>query len=256
MNSDEIRDLVLEFFRITGSHISDENGLYRITVHEKYQTFFQTSELFITFDSKISSKYNCELVMAGNRILSLVIANCSRKGPISLKQSGNNAGKFVIRYHFFVNFSGISNKSWILHVDIDLDTFKPMSINDTLEDADFELDSLTTKFTSAYIAALDELKLQCTTIRSEFLDQAQSLFQNDFDLFVGKYDLQIRELDSGINKKESTSEDGSKISKFRFDTIDQIRSLEKEKSTISDVLQDKHKITLGHNLIACEVIRT
>lgn len=256
MNPDKIQNLVLEFFRTIGSQISAEDGLYKIAIPEKYRIYFQTSDLQIAFDRKISSRHNCELVMVGSKILSLVIANCSRKGPIALKQSSSNGSGFAIRYHFFVNFSGISSKSWILHVDIDWNTLKPISIDGDLEDADFELDSRTTKCTSAYIAALDELKRQCSTIKSEFLNQAQSVFQDDFDLFVGKYDFQIRSLDSAINKKENTSEDDSKISKFRFDTIERIKSLEKERSTISSIMQEKHKITLGHNLIACEIIRT
>ena len=76
-----------------------------------YQIYFQKSQISITFDEQIASERDCELIIPGNKILYQIITNCTKKGPITLKQSKMTNGNLVIRYHFFVDFSGTHQSS-------------------------------------------------------------------------------------------------------------------------------------------------
>ena len=86
------------------------------------------------------------------------------------------------------------------------------------------------------------------------MDKVNSSFQNDLKLFSSRQDSEISELDDAINKKEETSDNFNEIQKFRFDTVEKIEKLEKEKSNLIDTLQEKHTVNLNYNLIACELI--
>ena len=103
---------------------------------------------------------------------------------------------------------------------------------------------------------MEELKAVCEKMRSEFLDGAQAGFQKDYEMLTAKYDLEMRELDQAINRRESLSGGDAGAARFRFDTVDRIRSLEEEKAAVRDALQERHKVALAYELVACEVIRT
>ena len=162
----------------------------------------------------------------------------------------------IIRYHFFVDFSGISHISKLDYMDVNLNTLQHTEISDTLDDATFLLDAKigAKNITPSYLVALNGIKKRYSEMRTNFLNDANKQFQQDFKIFVEKYDSQIRELDNSINKKEENSDDYEKIQKFRFNTVDEIKELEKEKTQLIDTLQEKHKISLEYNLIACEII--
>ena len=253
---DEIKELVLSFFQKIGSEIIENDGVYKINIPKKYQNSFQAAQILFSFDEKTESARNVQLIIPGNNILSLVITNCKQRGPISLKKSKTNTGDVIIRYHFFVDFSGISHISKLDYVDVNLNTLQHTVISDTLEDVDFLLDDKVDAkdITPSYLVALNGIKKQYSEMRTNFLSDANKQFQHDFKIFVEKYDSQIRELDNSINKKEENSDDYEKIQKFRFSTIDEIKELEKEKTQLIKTLQEKHKISLEYNLIGCEII--
>lgn len=254
MEPDDIRDLVLGFFKAVGSSISDENGAYRITVPERYGEYFGSTEMLVAFDAEASARHGCELVLAGNRILSLVIANCSKKGPIALRQARIGTGRTVIRYHFFVSYTGMSRLSKIMHVDIDWKTLKPSPIEGSLKATDFELESMdSSRFTPAYVAALDELKTKCSGMKEVFLETEQAMFDDDYEIFAGKYGRRIRELDAAAGRYDVAGDPRGRGPKFKI--IRQIEDLEKEQDAVSGVLQEKHKVVLSHELVGCEVIR-
>lgn len=251
----EIQELTLSFFKTINSEITEDNGLYQITIPEKYHNYFRKPQISITFDEKIASEQNCELIFPGNKVLFQIITNCTNKGPITLKQSKTSNGNFAIRYYFFVNFSGTHHSSQLFHIDVDLKTLKPVEITEQLEEGDFSFNEklISENITSSYNIALDELKQKSSDMKTYFIDKVNSSFQNDFKLFVLRYDSEIRELDDAIYKKEESSNNFEEIQKFRFDTLEKIKKLEKEKSSLVDTLQEKHKIFLDYNLIACEI---
>ena len=253
---DEIKELVLSFFQKIDSKIIENDGVYEIHIPKKYQNSFQAAQILFSFDEKTASERNVQLIIPGSNILSLVITNCKQRGPISLKKSKTNTGDVIIRYHFFVDFSGISHISKLDHVDVNLNTLQHTAISDTLEDATFLLDDKidAKNITPSYLVALNGIKKRYSEIRTNFLSDANRQFQQDFKIFAEKYNSQIRELDNSINKKEENSDDYEKIQKFRFNTVDEIKELEKEKTQLIDTLQEKHKISLEYNLIACEII--
>ena len=251
----DIQDLVLSFFKMIDSDMSYNDGIYTIHVPKKYHNHFRTHSLSITFEKDIALHHNCELVIAGSRILSTVIKICAGKAPISSIKTQTNNNKTVLRYHFFVNFSAIQDMSSITHVDIDLDTCRPVydiNISESSKLSDIVINPQ--NITQSYNAAADELTKKYNSTKTKFINNANTKFQNEFDLFVDKYDSQIRDIDKTINKKEHESDDPEKIAKFRFDGIKRIREIEGEKMRLIDTLQKKHQINLIHNLIACEII--
>ena len=252
----EIKELVLSFFQKIGSKIIENDGVYEIHIPKKYQNSFQATQILFSFDEKTASERNVQLIIPGSNILSLVITNCKQRGSISLKKSKTNTGDVIIRYHFFVDFSGISNVSKLDYVDVNLNTLQHTAISGPFENTTFLLeDKINIKnITPSYLAALNGIKKKYSETRTNFLSDANKQFQQDFKIFAEKYDSQIRELDNSINKKEESSDDFEKIQKFRFNTIDEIKELEKEKTQLIETFQKKHKISLEYNLVACELI--
>ena len=252
----EIEQLTISFFKTINSKITEDNGVYQITIPENYQIYFQKSQLLITFDEQIASEQDCELIIPGNKILYQIITNCTKKGPITLKQSKMTNGNLVIRYHFFVDFSGTHQSSQLFNIDVDLQTLELTEVTEQLEDGNFSLNEELTPetITKSYNTALEELKRKSDYMKTCFMDKVNSSFQNDLKLFSTRQDSEISELDDAINKKEETSDNFNEIQKFRFDTVEKIEKLEKEKSNLIDTLQEKHTVNLNYNLIACELI--
>ena len=253
---DEIKTMTLGFFQNIGSEIIEDKGAYKVSIPDKYKIYFQDANLLFTFDEKIASEKGLHLIIPGSNILSLIITNCKQKGPITIKKSKTSIGNMIIRYHFFINFSGIFNLSKLEYVDVDLNTSKLANVYDVLERVIFSLEERVDpkRVTSSYIIALDEIQRRCVEITTNFLQDANKEFQHDFELFVDKYDSQIRELDDSINKKTVNFDDPEKIKEFRFDIVDKIHVLEKEKKLLIVTLQEKHKILLEYGLVACEII--
>ena len=83
----EIEKLTLSYFKTINSEITEENGLYEISIPEKYQNYFRKSQISLTFDEKVATEQNCELINPGNKTLFQIITNCNNKGPITLKQT-------------------------------------------------------------------------------------------------------------------------------------------------------------------------
>ena len=110
------------------------------------------------------------------------------------------------------------------------------------------------KITPSFELALDKIKENSSEAKSSFVNDANTAFENDFKLFISRYDDEIKELDDSITKKESTSKDDEKIKEFRFDIIDKIEKIEKEKTVIIETLQNKHQVNLDYNLVSAEIL--
>ena len=141
-------------------------------------------------------------------------------------------------------------------MDVDLQKLQITNIVDDLTEYDFAIEpkSLLENVTKSYIVALDNLKEKTDALKTDFINANQSQYQNDYKIFVTKFDNEIRELDNSINEKEKTSDDLEKIKKYRFMIMDKITDLEKEKNELLGNLEKKYKINLNYNLIACELI--
>ena len=245
----EIEKLTQSYFKTINSEITEENGLYRISIPEKYQNYFRSSQISLTFDEKVATEQNCELINPGNKILFQIITNCCNQGPITLKQTKTHTDNIVIRYHFFVDLSGIHHASKLFSIDIDLKTLQPSNVTDELEPGDFSLSDklIPENITKSYDVALEELKQQSEEMKNQFIEKANSSFESDFQLFCSRYDSEMTELDDSINEKEENSE-------YRFDTVKKIENLEKEKLALVENIQNKHQIIINYELIAAEVI--
>jgi len=252
----QIKELTISFFETIDAEIIDNNGIYTIIIPKKYVNYFQKDQIQITFDDKIAEENNCELIIPGSKILFLIITNCNNKGSISIKRSKMGDKNPIIRYHFYVNFSGIKQYSQLFSVTVDLQNMVIIVPPNELEKIDFSsnLQLLSEKITPSFNVALTELKQKSSELKSTFIKNANIAFEDDFKLFISRYDDEIRELDDSIAKKEVSSNDFDKIKKFRFDVLEKIEILEKEKNVLIESLQKQHKINLDYNLVACEIL--
>lgn len=251
----QIKDLTLSFFKTIGAEINNNDGLYSITIPEKYFNYFQKSNIQITFDEKIAEENNCELIIPGSKTLFQIITNCNNKGSISLKSIPGGINP-AIRYHFHLSFSGVKQHSQLFSVVVDLQKMSIIEAPANLEYVEiphnFKL--VSENITPSFELALNELKKNSSEIKSSFIQNGNILFENDLKLFISRYDDEIRELDESITKKESTLNDDKKIKQFRFDTIDKIEKIENEKNSLVDTLQNKHQIKLDYTLVSSEIL--
>lgn len=253
----QIKELVLSFFQIIDSEIIENDRIYTITIPKKYVNYFQKSKIIITFDEKIADEHNCELIIPGNKTLFQIINNCNNKGPISIKKSLSGGSNSLIRYYFYVNFSGVKQNSELFSITVDLDNMQVveppsslLEIMDTPSDFKINLE----KITPCFDVALNELKQNSSDLKSSFVNEANLSFESDFNLFISRYDDEIRELDESINQKEQNLNDFEKIRDYRFNTLEKIKNIEKDKNSVLKSLQEKHKIDLSYELIACEFV--
>ena len=252
----KIKDFVLLFFKISEFPINCTNKIYFVDVPEKNQNYFQKSRIIFTFDEITANKNNCELIIPGSKTLFQIINSCTNKGPVLKKDFQNPKGYCIIRYHFFVYFSGISNSSQLFSVDVDLEKLKILDTNGVLEPKalTFNSELFSKNITKSYLVSLEELKQQSTALKNNFLNLCNDSFQLDYNSFVQRYDDEISEYDQSINEKEKIITDLDKLKKYRFDTIDKIDNLEKIKNDMILNLQKKHKISLDYNLIGSEIL--
>ena len=251
-----IRNFVLEFFETNNFTITCENKIYFVDVPEKNQNFFQKSRIVFTFDEITANENNCELIIPGSKTLFQIINLCNNKGPVIKKVPQNTKGYCIIRYHFFVSFSGTTSVSQLFVIDVDLEKLKIIDVNKTLEPTtpQFNFELFSKNITKSYLLSLDKLKQQSTDLKNNFLNSCNDSFQLDYNLFVKRYDDEISEHDQSINEKEKIIADLDKMKKYRFDTLDKINNLEKVKNDMMINLQNKHKISLDYNLIASEIL--
>ena len=251
----QIKDLTLSFFKTIDAEINENNQVYSIIIPEKYFNYFQKSNMQITFDAKTAEENNCELIIPGSKTLFQIITNCNNKGPIAIKSTPGGTN-IAIKYHFYVNFSGKTQYSQMFSIVVDLEKMciieLPANLESVIPPSNFRL--MPEKITPSFELALDELKQNVSQLKSSFINQANISFEDDFKLFISRYDDEIRELDESITKKESISSDTEKIKQFRFNTIDKIKKIEKEKELLIETLQNKHKINLDYNLVSSEIL--
>jgi|APSaa5957512535_1039671.scaffolds.fasta_scaffold52603_2 hypothetical protein len=252
----QIKDLTLSFFKTIDAEINENNGLYSIGIPQKYYNYFQKSDIQITFDEKIAEENNCELIIPGSKTLFQIITNCNNKGPISIKQSTTGGMTPAILYHFYINFSGVKHYSKLTSVVVNLQNMDVIDLPTTFKEIDlpsnFKL--ISEKITPTFNVALKEVKQKTYELQSAFVNDANIAFENDFKSFISRYDDEIHELDESINQKEITSKDSEKVKTYRFDTLEKIQNLEKQKKIVLKSLEEKHGIDLNFELIACEIL--
>ena len=250
---DHIRELVLGFFRTTGSEISEDGSIYRIEIPEEYRTYFETGRIAITFGSVEASRHDCEPVVPGNKILRTVMDICAKKGPVTLRY--NTGNRATIRYHFFIRFYGLSDVSILDHVDVELDS--PVPENFAVDgDKTLQLGWIKQRdVTSTYSYALDQLQTRHKDTVEDFLRVASQRLAEDLGVALDKHNMRARELDDAIRRKDADGSDyHDRIQEFRFDTVEKMEDLENKKASLADSMQQRHRVTLEYGLVACEVL--
>ena len=250
----EIKNFVISYFQRINSHMTYEKNKYEILIPNDYKSYFGLSKISICFDEETALKFNCDLVIPGNWILDKVIKNCMNRGPIVVKRSNEN--KTYAIYYYHIKYSGMYDDSFLDRVCINMSTMQPIKIFDDVCETNTSVIGMidSKKITSTYMVAINEMKKKYHEMERKFLKKSQNAFQNELNIFIKKYDSQIRDLDEKINSKEITSNNFKKIKQFRFNMLESIKQLELEKSHLTDILQKKHKVVLDYGLIGSEII--
>lgn len=249
---DDVRELVLGFFRVAGADISQSDGIYHVIIPDGYRDMFQAGSISIAFEESTSSGHDYELVIPGSKVLTEIINACAKKGPIAIRK--HKRGATTIRYHFFIQFSGLSSISILDYVDVDLESSAPKVSGIVSDHVYDQLGQLIPKLvTSTYSLALDKLQERHDGARVPFLEECNRRFVEDVATFTKRHDTHMRQLNDTIREKEKNSDDFAKVQEFRFETVEMMKRLEEEKIRLLDTLQKKHKIILEYSLVACEV---
>lgn len=247
----EIKSLVLSFFKVVNSDVIENHNTYEISIPQEYHRYFKSSKIIITFDKDTADSTGAHLIIPGSNILYTILTICKQKGPIRCGKAKISGDSTMIRYHFYVNFSGTHDVSKLDHVDVSLNDHNSTDTpsNELLFDGKINPKDIT----SSYLMALEQIKKSYEKTRAKFLDDANKEFNRDFMLFVNKYDTHMRELDHSINAKEQASDDIYKTREFRFKTVEKIKEIDREKSGIIRTIQEKHQVLIEYNLVACEI---
>ena len=60
--SGQVKSLVLGYFSMINASVTENNGLFDISIPNEHQKFFRKDNLKITFDEKLSESSNYELL--------------------------------------------------------------------------------------------------------------------------------------------------------------------------------------------------
>lgn len=247
-----IRDLVLGFFEAIGADVSENDGAYCVRIPDGYRAAFGAGSLEISFDTGHSqSGSGHELMAPGSKTLSTIVEICARKGPVASGRPA--AGRPVIRYHFFVAFSGRSSTSVLDYVDVKFGaggagkgleggTRRPAGWPDTGE------------VTSTYTEAIRILKERHAGAAESFLKGAARALDEDVGASAAKYDRRMRELDEEIHEREGGTMSPERIRDLRFQLAGRVEELDAEKTRLFESLQQKHRVALAYRLVGCEVL--
>ena len=76
--NEQVKSLVLGYFSMINASVTENNGLFDISIPNEHQKFFRKDNLKITFDEKLSESSNYELLSPGNNILFKILFETSR----------------------------------------------------------------------------------------------------------------------------------------------------------------------------------
>jgi|APSaa5957512535_1039671.scaffolds.fasta_scaffold51386_2 hypothetical protein len=251
----QVNSLVLGYFSKIDSNIIEKNGLFDITIPEKYFKIFQTNKLKIVFDSKLSKPNDYELVSPGSNILFKILNECLDFGPvITAKLNPNKKNSRKIRFYFYSIFESIISQTELIHVDIDMNNKKIITINNS--DIDFNETSFDSQIQEGviddcYVESITHIEqnLMKTKI-NDFKSQIFNMKQEELENINSEYKKRNKEIQEKYVILRSKGESGKNLEKI----IDETEIIKNEEENIRKNIDNKYAIVIDFALVSSLIL--
>ena len=242
----QVKDLVLGFFNKIGSQIIENNELFEIKIPQNHFELFRTNSLKIIFNPSLSNSTDFELISPGSTILLKILNTCIDYGPVNIARLRPNSQNIKsIRFYFYALFESIKTKTKIIYVDVDINSKKIISIDDsninfdrTISDFKIDLDTID----DCYVESITYIEQNL--MKSEIIDfknEVYNLKDEELQIIDSEYkkrrkDIQDKHTD--FRSRGSTGDLLNKLmdenEKIKYEEIDLKNNLDKKFSIVID----------------------
>jgi len=255
-----IKDITLGFFNTINANIVCTDDVYEISIPEKYCHIFKNKIFSITFDSKIKSKTDFELITLGSDTLSSILNLCKTKGPITkgfIKNSNLQNNSFGIRFYFYIKFDGIYSFTELDYVDLDLNTTELLDIKDELLfNSEMEIEHLDFEsMPSLYMKATKSIRKKFETDEQKIINSLLKEKENESAKINSEYNQMIDEVEKNIKANENKSLSDKDTHNLYDEAMEKIHKIRHEQTTMSDTISAKYKSTLSYTLIGIVIFQ-
>ena len=251
----QVKDLVLDFFNKIDAQIIENNGLFEIKIPQNYFELFRTNSLKIIFNPLLSNFTDFELISPGSNILLKILNKCIDFGPVTIARLNPNPQNIkFIRFYFYAIFESIKTKTKIIHIDVDMNTKKIISIDDSditfdRNISNFNIDSET--IDDCYVESITHIEQNL--MKSDIIDFKNMIFNlKDVELqnIVLEYKKRKKEIQDKHTDLRSKGSTGDLLNKL----MDKNELIEYEEINLKNNLDKKYSIVIDFALISSLII--
>ena len=213
--SGQVKSLVLGYFSMINASVTENNGLFDISIPNEHQKFFRKDNLKITFDEKLSESSNYELLSPGNNILFKILNECISFGPvITAKLNSNEQNSTILRFYFYIIFESVKSETMLAHVDVDTGTQKIVTVDDSkinFENNPPVHDISSDTIDDCYIEATDYIEDEMKSDIQDFKNQIFKLKDEELQNINSEYKKRLDQIQEKSTVLRSKGEDASKF---------------------------------------------
>ena len=252
--NEQVKSLVLGYFSMINASVTENSGLFDISIPSEHQKFFRKDNLKITFDEKLLESSNYELVSPGNNILYKILNECISFGPVIIaKLNSNEQNSTILRFYFYVIFESVKSETKLVHVDVDTTTQKIVIVNDS--EINFENnpsihDVSSDTVDDCYIEATDYIEDEMKSDIQDFKNQIFKLKDEELQSINSEYKKRLDKIQEKSTVLRSKGEDVSKFHKI----LDDNEFVKEEESKVRKTLDSKYTISIDFALISAVVL--
>lgn len=251
----QVNTLVLGFFSKINANVTEKNGLFDVEIPDKYSKLFRTNNLKITFDDKILKLDNYELVSPGSHVLFKILNECIDFGPvITAKLNSNEFNSKIIRFYYYIIFESIRTKTKLIHVDVNIDTKKIVTINDSkidFDDTSFDLQIQSEIVDDCYIESIKYLeRISMKSEMNDFKNQMFQLKEEELQNITSEYKTHNKVIQEKYNILRSKGISGISLQKL----IDENDTIRNEEVIVRKNLDEKYSILMDFALIGILIL--
>ena len=252
--NEQVKSLVLGYFSMINASVTENNGLFDISIPNEHQKFFRKDNLEITFDEKLSGSSNYELVSPGNNILFKILNECISFGPvITAKLNSNEQNSTILRFYFYIIFESVKSETKLVHVDVDVGTQKIVDVDDSkinFENNPPVRDISSDTTDDCYIEATDYIEDKMKSDIQDFKNQIFKLKDEELQSINSEYKKRLDQIQEKSTVLRSKGEDASKFHKI----IDENEFVKEEESKVRKTLDAKYNISIDFALISAGIL--
>jgi hypothetical protein len=250
-----VKDLVLGFFNKIGAQIIENNELFEIKIPQNHFNLFRTNSLKIMFNPSLSNSIDFELISPGSTILLKILNTCIDYGPVNIVRLNSNSQNIkVIRFYFYILFESIKTKTKIIHVDVDMNSKKIISIEDSNINfdrtiSDFKMDSDT--IDNCYVESITHIEQNL--MKSEIIDFKNEVY-NLKDEELQNIDSEYKKRRKDIQDKHTDLRSKGTTGDLLSELIDENKKIKYEEIELKNNLDKKFSIVIDFALIGSLIL--